>query len=55
MLGLHALQLNGNLFTGDDVGAEINVAERTRADLATDPVLVTDAEILAFQLAGCNL
>ena len=55
MLGLDALELDGNLLTGDDVGAEVNITERARADLATDPVLVTDAEILTFQLARCKV
>lgn len=54
MLGLDALELDGNLFTGDDVGAEVNITERARADLATDPVLVTDTKILTFQLAKWN-
>lgn len=53
VLGLDALKLDGNLFTGDDVSAEVNITERARADLATDPVLVANAEILIFQLARC--
>lgn len=46
VLGLDALQLDGNLFARDDVGAQVDVTERTGTDLATDAVLVTDAEIL---------
>jgi hypothetical protein len=46
VLGLNTLQLNGNLFTGDDVGAEVDITERAGADLSTDTVLVTNAEIL---------
>jgi hypothetical protein len=46
VLGLDALELDGDLLAGDDVGAEVNVAERARPDLTTDPVLVPDTKIL---------
>ena len=46
VLGLDALKLDGDLLAGDDVGAEVDVAERAGTDLAADAVLVTDAEIL---------
>lgn len=46
VLGLDALELDGNLFSGDDVGTKVDVTERTRSNLSTDPVLVTDAQIL---------
>lgn len=54
VLGLDALELDGNLLAGDDVGAEVNITERTRTDLATDAVLVTDTKILPLSLAMCN-
>jgi hypothetical protein len=46
VLRLDALQLDGNLLAGDNVGAQVDVAERARTDLTTDPVLVPDAKIL---------
>jgi hypothetical protein len=51
VLGLDAFELDGDFLTRDDVGAQVNIAERTRADLATDAVLITDAEILNLSLA----
>lgn len=51
MLRLDALKLDGNLFARDDVGAEVDVAERAGTDLATDAVLIPDAEILCIMLA----
>lgn len=46
MLGLDALQLDGNLLTGDDVGPEVDVTEGAGADLPANTVFITDAEIL---------
>lgn len=46
VLGLDALELDGDLFAGDDVGTQVNVTERTRSDLSADTVLVTDSQIL---------
>ena len=46
MLGLDRLKLDGDLLAGDDVGPQVDIAERPRTDLATDAVLVTDAKIL---------
>lgn len=46
VLRLDALELNGNLFTRDDVGSEVDITERTTTDLTADAVLVADAEIL---------
>lgn len=43
VLGLHALQLDGNLLSRYDVGAQVDVAERSRSNLSTNTVLVTDA------------
>lgn len=52
MFSLDALELDGNLLAGDDVGAKIDVAEGTGANLSTDPVLITDAEILVARLVS---
>jgi hypothetical protein len=46
VLGLDALELDGNLFTRDDVGSEVNVTEGTATDFTTDTVFITHAEIL---------
>ena len=46
MLSLDALKLDGNLLSGYDVGAEVDIAERTTTDLTTDAVLIADAKIL---------
>lgn len=46
MLGLDGFELDGNLLARDDVGAQVDVAEAARANLAADAVLVTDAEVL---------
>ena len=46
VLGLDRLKLDGDLLTGDDVGSEINVTERSTTDLTADTVLVTNAKIL---------
>ena len=47
MLRLGALELDGDLFSRDNISAQVDVAERARADLSTDTVLVTDAEVLS--------
>jgi len=46
VLGLDRLKLDGNLFTGDDVGAEVDITEAATSDLTTDAVLVADTKIL---------
>lgn len=46
MLGLDTLELDGDLFTRDDVSAEVDITERARADLAADAVLVADTQVL---------
>lgn len=51
VLGLDALKLDGNLFAGDDVGAQVDVTERTGANLPADAVLVTDTQVLGVVLA----
>lgn len=53
VLSLDTLELDGNLFTGDNVGSQVDVAERTATDLAADAVLVADTEILDWVLARC--
>lgn len=53
VLGLDAFELDGNFFARDDVGAQVDVAERTGTDLATDAVLVTDAKIL-YEHVSCH-
>lgn len=39
VLGFDALELDGDFFAGDDVDAEVDVAEGSRADLLTNSVL----------------
>jgi hypothetical protein len=46
VLGLDVLELDRDLLAGNDVGAEIDVAETAAANLAADAVLVTYTEIL---------
>lgn len=53
VLGLDALELDGNLLTGDDVSAKVDVTERTASNLAADSVLVADAEILLLSASLC--
>ena len=42
VLGLDALELDGNLLTRYDVGSEVDVSERATTDLTTDTVLIAD-------------
>ena len=46
MFGLNALKLDGNLFTGDDVGSEVNITETATTDLTTDAVFIAYTKIL---------
>jgi hypothetical protein len=46
VLGLDALELDGNLLTGDDVGSEVDITEGATTNLAADAVFITDAKIL---------
>ena len=46
MLGLDALELDGNLLARDDVGSEVDITEGAASDLTADTVLITDAKIL---------
>jgi len=50
MLRLDTLKLDSNLLSRYDVGPEIDVTKRTTADLTTDAVFVTDAEIHSSHL-----
>lgn len=46
VLGLDGFELDGNLFARDYVGAQVDITERSRTNLAADAVLITDAEVL---------
>lgn len=46
MFRLNALELDGNLLAGDDVGSKVDVTERATTNLAADAVFITDAKIL---------
>ena len=46
VLGLDALELDGNLLARDDVGSEVDITEGAASDLTADTVLITDAKIL---------
>jgi hypothetical protein len=46
VLGLDALELDGNLLSGNDVGSQVDIAEGAGANLPPNPVLVADSEIL---------
>jgi hypothetical protein len=52
VLGLDALELDGNLFTRDDVGSEVNVTEGTATDFTTDTVFITHAKILQEEIVS---
>jgi hypothetical protein len=49
VFGLYALKLDGNLFTGDDIGTKVDISEAAAADLPANAVLVTHAKILSKQ------
>jgi hypothetical protein len=53
MLGLDTLKLDSNLFTGDNVGSEVDVTERTTTNLTTDAVFIADAKILKDERSVC--
>jgi len=50
VFGLHALELNGNLFTRDDIGSEVNVTETATTDLSSNAVFIADAKIHSSHL-----
>jgi hypothetical protein len=43
VLGLDGFKLDGDFFTRDDVGSEIDVTETATTDLTTDTVFIADA------------
>jgi hypothetical protein len=43
VLGLDGLELDGDFFTRDDVGSEIDITETATTDLTTDTVFIADA------------
>jgi hypothetical protein len=55
MLGLYTLELDGDFFTRDDVGSEVDVTEGPTTDLTTDAVFITYTKILRIMSAYCNL
>ena len=52
MTGTHGFQLDGDLFTVSDVGAEVDVAERAGANLLAEPVFVGDAYLSTRGIGG---
>ena len=46
VLGLDALELDGDLLARDDVGSEVDITERAATDLSADAVFITNAKIL---------
>ena len=51
VLGLDRLELDGNLLSGDDIGTEVDVTEGAASNLASNAVLVTNAEILGTNVS----
>jgi hypothetical protein len=51
MLSLDALKFDGNLLARDDVSAKINVTKTATTDLTANPILVTDTEILEYDVS----
>lgn len=45
VLGLDALELDGDFLPRDDVGTEIDVTKATASDLTADAVFITDSQI----------
>jgi hypothetical protein len=54
VLGLHRFELNGDLFPGRHVRAQVDVAERPRADLAPEAVFLSYAQLHGLQLLSSN-
>jgi hypothetical protein len=46
MFGLDRFELDGNLFTRDDVGAQVDITKTTTANLPSNAVFVSDTQIL---------
>jgi hypothetical protein len=55
MLGLDALELDGDLFTGDDIGTEIDITEGSATDLPANAVFITYAKIHSSHLDEVEL
>lgn len=55
MLGFDTLQLDGDLFTRDDISTDVDIAKGAGANLATDAVFVTDPQILEVVGQYCLL
>ena len=47
VFSLDRFEFDSNLFTRDDVGAQVNVTETATTDLSSNAVLVTDTQILS--------
>jgi hypothetical protein len=46
VLGLDALEFDGNVFTRDNIGSEVDVTKGPTTDLTTDAVFITYTKIL---------
>lgn len=46
MLGLDTFKFDGNFFSRDDIGAQIDVTKTSTSDFSADTVLVADPKIL---------
>lgn len=46
VLGLDTLKLDGDLFTGDDVGSKVDITKTSATDLSANTVFVANAKIL---------
>ena len=55
MLGLDGLKLDGDFFTRNDVGSEIDITETATTDLTTDTVFIADAKILQDRHVSIHL
>lgn len=51
VLGLDALELDGNLLSRDDVGAQVDISKGSATNLASNTVLVANAEILMVRVS----
>jgi hypothetical protein len=55
VLGLDGLKLDGDFFTRDNVGSEVDVTETSTSDLTTNTVLIADAKILEERHVSIHL
>jgi hypothetical protein len=51
VFGLDALELDGNFFTRDDIGAQVDVTETSATNFPADAVLVPDPKILSDRVS----